>query len=194
MPKPLPSNNMSWPENLIFDFSLSPDTTPEAAAEFVDSFPTSDRNKAFLRLRYIEGKTYKEISTIHGITSAGVRLALKALCGKYGGATATQPSADRGEKVIDLHDQISVDEMVPIQDAPGKDTPGTAKDNATDIARDASTADTAQDASTASAAQPTVDATPSSPSPKRIREELKPIITAIATTTRQRTFVYDLNP
>ena len=213
MSKPLPSNNMPWPDNLIYDFSLSPDTTPEAAEKFINSVDTSDRNKAFLRLRYIEGKTYKEIGTIHGITSVGVRLALKALCGKYGGATATQPSVDGGEKVIDLQDQISVDEMVSIQDVsenytPGKDTPGTAKDNATDIARDASTAsiardastasatkntstDTARDAGTTSAAQPTVDATPSSPSPKKVREELKPIITAIANTTRQRTFVYD---
>ena len=116
MSKPLPSNNMPWPDNLIYDFSLSPDTTPEAAEKFINSVDTSDRNKAFLRLRYIEGKTYKEIGTIHDITSVGVRLALKALCGKYGGATATQPSVDGGEKVIDLQDQISVDEMVSIQD------------------------------------------------------------------------------
>ena len=77
MPRPLPSNNMPWPENLIFDFNLPVDTSPEDAERFIAALETSDRNKAFLRLRYIDSKTYKEIATTYGITPSAVRMAVK---------------------------------------------------------------------------------------------------------------------
>jgi len=70
---------MPWLENFIFDFKLDPTTTPEAVKNFLDSISTSDRNKAFLRLRYLEGKTYKEIGSAYSITPTGVRMVLNTL-------------------------------------------------------------------------------------------------------------------
>ena len=97
MPKPNPSKTMPWPENLIYDFHLSPDTTSEAAEAFINGLATSKRNKAFLRLRYFEGKAYSEIGAQYGITPTGVRLAIKGLWEKHGGVTAPAtavPAAD----------------------------------------------------------------------------------------------------
>ena len=79
MPRPSPSNNMPWPENLIYDFKLSSSTTPETAEAFLNSIPTKDRNKEFLRLRYIEGKSYKDIAGDYGVSSAAVYMAIKYL-------------------------------------------------------------------------------------------------------------------
>jgi len=81
-------NNRSWPENLAFDFEL-PMLSPAAAEGFIDSLATSHRNKEFLRLRYRDGKTYTEIAAIHGMTPAGVRLAIIAMQEKFGGAAAS---------------------------------------------------------------------------------------------------------
>ena len=86
-------NNRPWPENLAYDFELLT-LSPAAAEGFIDSLATSHRNKEFLLLRYREGKTYKEIATAHGMTPAGVRLAIIAMQEKFGGeAISTQVTA-----------------------------------------------------------------------------------------------------
>ena len=91
-------NNRSWPENLAFDFEL-PMLSPAAAEAFISTLPTTERNKEFLRLRYREGKTYTEIAAAHGMTPAGVRLAIIAMQEKFGGAAiSTQVTAV--EKVV----------------------------------------------------------------------------------------------
>jgi len=90
---PKHSNNRPWPENLAFDFEL-PMLSPAAAEAFISTLPTTERNKEFLRLRYRDGKTYKEIAAIHGMTPAGVRLAIIAMQEKFGGsAISTQVTA-----------------------------------------------------------------------------------------------------
>ena len=90
---PKHSNNRPWPENLAFDFEL-PMLSPAAAEAFISTLPTTERNKEFLRLRYRDGKTYKEIAAIHGMTPAGVRLAIIAMQEKFGGsAIYTQVTA-----------------------------------------------------------------------------------------------------
>ena len=81
-------NNRPWPENLAFDFEL-PMLSPTDAEGFIDSLPTSHRNKEFLRLRYWEGKTYTEIAAAHGMTPAGVRLAIIAMQEKFRGKAAS---------------------------------------------------------------------------------------------------------
>lgn len=83
MPKRLPANNRPWPANLAFDFGL-PSMTPADADRFIDSLPTSDRNKEFLLLRYRDGKLYDVIASVYDITSAGVRCAVKNMWGKFG--------------------------------------------------------------------------------------------------------------
>ena len=88
MPKRLPPNNRPWPANLAFDFGL-PSMTPADADRFIDSLPTSDRNKEFLRLRYRDGKLYDEIASVYDITSAGVRGAVKTMWGKFGASAPT---------------------------------------------------------------------------------------------------------
>ena len=91
-------NNRSWPENLAFDFEL-PMLSPAAAEAFISTLPTTERNKEFLRLRYRGDKTYAEIAAIHGMTPAGVRLAIIAMQEKFGGAAiSTQVTAV--EKVV----------------------------------------------------------------------------------------------
>ena len=80
MPKRLPPNNRPWPENIAFDFGL-PFLSPADAEAFISSLPTTERNRAFLLLRYREGKTYTEIAAAHGMTPAGVRLAIIAMQG-----------------------------------------------------------------------------------------------------------------
>ena len=91
-------NNRSWPENLAFDFEL-PMLSPAAAEAFISTLPTTERNKEFLRLRYRGDKTYAEIAAAHGMTPAGVRLAIIAMQGKFGGAAiSTQVIAV--EKVV----------------------------------------------------------------------------------------------
>ena len=87
MPKRLPPNNRPWPDNMAYDFGL-PSISPTDAEKFIDGLATSERNKAFLRLRYREGKTYNEIADEYGLTSTGVRLAVKTMWEKYGGLTA----------------------------------------------------------------------------------------------------------
>ena len=119
MPKRLPPNNRPWPANLAFDFGL-PSMTPADADRFIDSLPTSDRNKEFLLLRYRDGKLYDEIASVYGITSAGVRGAVKNMWGKFG-ASAPSPSpssatpAAAPPPVAAPHDEVSRDatQMVP---------------------------------------------------------------------------------
>ena len=78
-------NYRPWPENIAYDFGLSA-ISPTDAEAFIASLPTTERNKAFLLLRYRGDKTYAEIAAIHGMTPAGVRLAIIAMQEKLGGA------------------------------------------------------------------------------------------------------------
>ena len=118
MPKRLPPNNRPWPENMAFDLSLSPTITAGEAETFISSLPTSDRNKEFLRLRYKEGKTYNEIADEYGLTSTGVRLAVKTMWEKFGGSAA--PTAT--PTVTDL----ALTTMMPTPTAPVPPTPPVA--------------------------------------------------------------------
>ena len=95
---PKHSYNRPWPQNLFYDFGLSA-ISPADAEAFVAGLPTTERNKAFLLLRYREGKTYKEIAAIHGMTPAGVRLAIIALQEKFGGEAISTP-VTAVEKVV----------------------------------------------------------------------------------------------
>ena len=88
MPKRLPPNNRPWPENMAFDFDLL-SLSPADAEAFVSSLPTSERNRQFLFLRYRDGRTYNEIADEYGLTSTGIRLAVKAMWEKFGGSIAT---------------------------------------------------------------------------------------------------------
>ena len=88
-------NNRPWPENLAYDFNL-PAISPTDAEGFIDSLATSHRNKEFLRLRYREGKTYTEIAAAHGMTPAGVRLAIIAMQEKFGGEAASASALPAG--------------------------------------------------------------------------------------------------
>ena len=81
MPKRTPPNNRPWPENLIYDFHLPPATTPEIAEAFINTLPTSDKNKDFLRLRYRDGQSYTDIAPKYGISAGGVRQAVKYVIG-----------------------------------------------------------------------------------------------------------------
>ena len=80
MPKRTPPNNRPWPENLFYDFHLPPATDAEA---FINTLPTSDKNKEFLRLRYRDGQSYNDIAPMYGISAGGVRQAVKyvIVCG-----------------------------------------------------------------------------------------------------------------
>ena len=155
---------MPWPENLIFDFSLPAETSPAEAESFISSIETSDRNRAFLRLRYLEGKQYKEIGATYGITPSAVRMALKYLREKHSSALQLGPSA----AAATLQDVTeNADEPIPITEHPvPEDEPVPKPVPATDP--------------------------PMMEVEAEHREELDPIITALGTTTRQRTFVYDL--
>ena len=164
MPKPLPSNSMPWPENLIYDFHLPASASPESADAFISSLPTSDRNRQFLRLRYLDNKTYKEIGAAYGVTPAAVRMALKYLWEKADASTATTSATSSPTPSVD--------------EESGADTDATSDVN------------TASAVESSVAMQSNNDVAPQKKD-KKIREELKPIITAIATTTRQRNFVYD---
>ena len=107
MPKRLPPNNRPWPENIAYDFGL-PFLSDADAEAFIDALATSERNKAFLRLRYREGKTYNEIADEYGLTATGVRLAVKAMGEKYGGSAASaaaSKSATLGAAEPDLAPQ-----------------------------------------------------------------------------------------
>ena len=96
---PKHSNNRPWPDNLRYDFNLPPTISSSDAEVFIYTLPTTERNRAFLRLRYREGKTYTEIAAAHGMTPAGVRLAIIAMQEKFGGAAiSTQVTAV--EKVV----------------------------------------------------------------------------------------------
>lgn len=85
----MPKRQLPWPQNLIHDFHLPADTTPESAGQFLSALPVSDRNKAFLRLRYQADRTFTEIAAEHGMTPAGVRLAIIAMQEKYAETAAT---------------------------------------------------------------------------------------------------------
>ena len=87
MPKRLPPNNRPWPENMAFDFAL-PSLSPTDAEVFINSLPTTERNRAFLRLRYKAGRQYNEIAHEFGLTATGVRFAVKAMWKKFGGSAA----------------------------------------------------------------------------------------------------------
>ena len=80
---PKHSNNRPWPDNLRYDFNLPPTISSSDVEAFIDSLPTTERNRAFLLLRYRDGKTYKEIAAIHDMTPAGVRLAIIAMQEKF---------------------------------------------------------------------------------------------------------------
>ena len=84
----MPKRQLPWPQNLIHDFHLPADTTPEAASQFISSLPISDRNKTFLHLRYKADQTFTQIATEHGMTPAGVRLAIIAAQEKYAKAAS----------------------------------------------------------------------------------------------------------
>ena len=71
---PKHSNNHPWPDNLRYDFNLPPTISSSDAEVFIYTLPTTERNRAFLLLRYRDGKTYKEIAAIYDMTPAGVRL------------------------------------------------------------------------------------------------------------------------
>ena len=91
---PKHSNNRPWPDNLRYDFNLPPTISSSDAEVFIYTLPTTERNRAFLLLRYRDGKTYKEIAAIHDMTPAGVRLAIIAMQEKFGGsAISTQVTA-----------------------------------------------------------------------------------------------------
>ena len=91
---PKHSNNRPWPDNLRYDFNLPPTISPAAAEAFIASLPTTERNRTFLLLRYRGDKTYAEIAAAHGMTPAGVRLAIIAMQEKFGGsAISTQVTA-----------------------------------------------------------------------------------------------------
>ena len=179
MAKRAPSNSMPWPENLIYDFHLPPATSPEAAEEFISSLPTSDKNKEFLRLRYRDGQSYNDIAPQYGISAGGVRQAVKYVIGRYIASATPSPSADAtaSPAVTDV-DSASTDATVSpaVTDA---ESPSADGDSGVDISSDSSV-DTSSNN----------DVAPQKKD-KKVREELKPIITAIATTTRQRYFVYD---
>ena len=83
---PKHSNNRPWPDNLRYDFNLPPTISSSDAEVFIYTLPTTERNRAFLLLRYREGKTYTEIAAIHDMTPAGVRLAIIAMQEKFGGS------------------------------------------------------------------------------------------------------------
>jgi hypothetical protein len=91
---PKHSNNRPWPDNLRYDFNLPPTISSSDAEVFIYTLPTTERNRAFLLLRYRDGKTYTEIAAAHGMTPAGVRLAIIAMQEKFGGeaASAAAPS------------------------------------------------------------------------------------------------------
>ena len=91
---PKHSNNRPWPDNLRYDFNLPPTISSSDAEVFIYTLPTTERNRAFLLLRYRDGKTYKEIAAFHDMTPAGVRLAIIAMQEKFGGsAISTQVTA-----------------------------------------------------------------------------------------------------
>ena len=92
-------NNRPWPENLAYDFEL-PTLSPTDAEAFIDSLATSDRNKEFLRLRYREGKTFTEIAAAHGMTPAGVRLAIIAMQEKLRGEAASASALPAGASAV----------------------------------------------------------------------------------------------
>ena len=106
MPKRLPPNNRPWPENMAFDFSLSPTITPTGAEEFIGGLATTERNRQFLLLRYKAGRTYNEIADEYGMTSTGVRLAVKTMWEKFSVAPAAPaPPAVSTPTVHDLTPQ-----------------------------------------------------------------------------------------
>ena len=107
MPKRLPPNNRPWPENIAFDFGL-PSLSDADAEAFIDALATSDRNKQFLLLRYREGRTYAEIAAEYGLTTTGVRLAIKSLWEKFGGVQATPPDPTvEGKPVVVVASPVS---------------------------------------------------------------------------------------
>ena len=163
MAKRAPSNSMPWPQNLIYDFHLPPATSPEIAEAFITTLPTSDKNKEFLRLRYRDGQSYKDIAPAYGISAGGVRQAVKYVIGKYNSSADATVSADASPDDASVDTESSVERPSTDDESSVESSPAT-------------------DAESGVAPQK---------KEKKVREELKPIITAIANTTRQRSFVYD---
>ena len=93
---PKHSNNRPWPDNLRYDFNLPPTISSSDAEVFIYTLPTTERNRAFLLLRYRDGKTYKEIAAIHDMTPAGVRLTIIAMQEKFGGEAASASALPAG--------------------------------------------------------------------------------------------------
>ena len=205
MAKRTPPNNRPWPENLIFDFNLAASTTTDEAEAFISSLPTSEKNKTFIRLRYQEGKPYKDIAPAYGISAGAVRQAIIYVKDKVSGKN-NNPSSDKDntEVAVDLLSLVDNSTAPPEeqeeqddQSAQGKQLEQLAQEEqdtqgGTEEAT-ITTSESAQDTTITSSPVPEQSSivSQSQPSPKKIREELKPIITAIATTTRLRTFVYD---
>ena len=191
MAKRAPSNSMPWPENLIYDFHLPLATDAE---EFINTLPTSDKNKEFLRLRYRDGQSYNDIAPMYGISAGGVRQAVKYVIGRYISSATPIPSAAHIPSA-DAESSPSADATVSLAVTDAESSPSAdAKSNPSADAEGSPSADAESGVATSSdsgvATQSNNDvATP--PQKKPIREELKPIIAAIATTTRQRNFVYD---
>lgn len=134
MPKRLPPNNRPWPHNLLYDFNLPETVSPAEAEAFIDGLPTSDRNKAFLRLRYREGRTYHEIADEYKLTATGVRLAVKAMWEKFSpDPAAPAPSATLVTAVDDVAPQS--EDTQSIASASVEDAAPPAKDEQSSAAR-----------------------------------------------------------
>lgn len=179
MAKRAASNNRPWPQNIIYDFGLPMDTSDEAASAFIEGLPTTERNKAILRLRYINGKPYTEIAPIYGITPAGARFVARGLMEKYGGTT---------EPMADALPQSTADEPIETQSSPVRVVEAQIADTAKPPEDHQGSAGDAPEAAVEPEPAPQKPLTPDIV----VRQELKPIITAIATTTRQKTYAYDL--
>ena len=187
MAKRAPLNNRPWPDNLIYDFNLGPNTSSAEAEAFIHSLSTSEKNKEFLRLRYQEGKTYADIGLSYGITASGIRQAVKYVTERYlKSCAAAAPDAVDLLSLVDDNDAGQADTPPPAADDTEKDEKSDVNAPADDAHDDAY--DRNANADEARSLTPSAEAA----QPKKIREELKPIITAITNTTRQRTFVYDL--
>lgn len=155
-------NNRPWPENLFFDFNLPSTTDTE---EFINSLSTSDKNKEFLRQRYKEGKQYSEIASAYGISPSAVAQAIKYVKDRY---LKYSSSDDVDLLSLDVGNTASAE--MPTDDQNSTHHQSITEPEPSDVV--------------AKSCSESVYA-------YKPREELKPIITAIGTTTRQRTFVYD---
>ena len=122
MAKRAPLNNRPWPDNLIYDFNLAPNTSSAEAEAFIHSLSTSEKNKDFLRLRYQEGKTYADIGLSYGITASGIRQAVKYVNERYlKSCAAAAPDAVDLLSLVDDNDAGQADTPPPAADDTEKD-------------------------------------------------------------------------